>query len=295
MTSRISSTNWFERLVVVAEPALQVVLAGPSREGRPRGVVVDPGRLTRVPPEGGKAPLQIRDEVRGGRQEGVVADQDGRVVDIEEPSELTGRVRMVVHPKVDVAVVPTLVAASLPNHQERGGLPAAPVPACRVTGEQRRQEPVAQVAVRLRERPGHRVHHLLADQDVALRREPGSGRAAGPLHARRARERGGAAGRIHHTDLPIRAAFVAVDERAQGIRRPTRHPPSARAPPVRTTCSPTTASRPRPRRPSPTGRPRRRTRTSTPPPRPSPRHPDPRRRSRTSSAHPRRSSWNEVR
>ena len=62
-------------------------------------------------------------------------------------SELAGRVRMVVHSQVDVSIVPPLVAPTFADHEESGGLPPAAVPTRGVTREQRREEPVAQVAL----------------------------------------------------------------------------------------------------------------------------------------------------
>ncbi len=56
---------------------------------------------------------------------------------------------MIVDPEVDVPIVPPLVAATLSDHEQSGGLSAPPVPARRVAREQRRQEPVAQVTLGL--------------------------------------------------------------------------------------------------------------------------------------------------
>ena len=81
---------------------------------------------------------------------------------------------MVVDPEVDVSIVPPLVAATLSDHEQSRGLSAPPVPARRVAREQRRQEPVAQVALRLCEHAGQLGNDGLADEDVPLRGEPAS-------------------------------------------------------------------------------------------------------------------------
>ena len=67
----------------------------------------------------------------------------------EDPSELVDGIRVIVDTEVDVAIVPALVAAALSHDQQRRRLPATPVPPGRVAGDERGEQPVAQIALGL--------------------------------------------------------------------------------------------------------------------------------------------------
>ena len=159
------------------------------------------------------------------------------------PDELVDGIRMVVNAQVDVAVVAPLVPAAVADDQQRRGLPSALVPARRVAGHERGQQPVAQVALGLGERAGELGHDGLPRKDVALRGEAVAGDASGPRHALQAGERRRMPGRVDEPHLAIFPAVVG--RRAAGPARAARRrrPPSAPALPGRTRCSPTTASR----------------------------------------------------
>ena len=113
-----------------------------------------PVALAGVAAERGQPPLQIGDELRRRLQQRIVPHEHRLVPDAEDPHQLVDGIGMVVDAQVDVAVVAALVSPTLADDQQRRGLPAALVPARRVAGHERGQQPVAQVALGLGESRG---------------------------------------------------------------------------------------------------------------------------------------------
>ncbi len=172
-----------------------------------------------VAAERGQPSLEIRHELRGRLQQRIVPHEHRLVPHAEDPDELVDGIRMVVHAQVDVAVVAPLVPAAVADDQQRRGLPSALVPARRVAGHERGQQPVAQVALGLGERAGELGHDGLARQDVALRGEAVAGDAAGPRHALGAGERRRMPRRVDEPDLAVFPAVVGGQQPVQrGLR-----------------------------------------------------------------------------
>ena len=91
--------------------------------------------------------MELADELLGALERWIVADQHRSVPHREQARELCRRIRMVVHPQVDVPIVTSLVAAAIANDQQRGRLLPAAVAARDVTRQECRQEPVAELAL----------------------------------------------------------------------------------------------------------------------------------------------------
>ena len=87
----------------------------------------------------------------------------------EQPLQLGDRVRRVVDPDVDEAVVGAEVAAVLPDHQQGGGLHAALVAAAGLARLERGHQPVRQAPAAPLEGLGQVLHRLVRHHDVGLR------------------------------------------------------------------------------------------------------------------------------
>ena len=142
---------------------------------------------------------------------------------------------MIVHPEVDVPVIASLIAATIPQDQERRRLLPAAITARGVTRKHGREESIAELALPRRESAGHRIDHALAGQDVALRREVLARDAAGPLDASGSREGRCLAARVHEARLSLLPALIALQHgiERRPRRHPTRHQPKAVGPEVR--------------------------------------------------------------
>src|SRR6476646_4579099 len=108
---------------VVAQTSLEVVPTGPLRERDPGPLVERTVRRPVVASDTREAALDLAHELRRRFERRVRANQHRVVPHPEQAPELRRGVRMIIHPKVDVAVIPPLVAAMVPNDQQRRGLP----------------------------------------------------------------------------------------------------------------------------------------------------------------------------
>ena len=173
-------------------------------------VAVVPGRG-----EQRRAPRRPASPSSGSRRR-LVDGVEVEPVQVEQPGQLRHRIGVVVHPEVDLDVVPAVARAGRGDH-ERGRLPAAAVAARLVAGAQHGQQPLGQPLAPSGAPGGeHRVDDLGAGQDVALHGDVAVGDASGPGHAVGAGVRRGAVGR-HHTRLPAGRLRVAGDQRGQGV------------------------------------------------------------------------------
>src|SRR4029079_8547296 len=103
------------------------------------------------------------------------------------------------------------VATGLAHHEKGGGLFASAVAAGGIAGEQRREQPVAEISLGAGIRLGERGDHVGARQDVPLYGEAIARTAARPVHAVGTRERGGAAVGVDEPDLALLAVGVGLE------------------------------------------------------------------------------------
>src|SRR3954452_10056527 len=210
---------------VVAQASLEVVAAGPIGQ-RGGGRVIERAGVLAVEDAGrGETALDFTDHFGRRLERFIGTDQHRRVPHGEQPRELGRRLGMVVDAQGDVAVVAAFAPARLTHDQERGRLFPSAVATGGIAGEQRRQEPVAQVAVGVREGLGERRDDIFTRQDVPLYGEGVAGAPARPLHAVGAGERGRTAVRVDEADLALFAIAVRLEDRVErGVRGQTaRH------------------------------------------------------------------------
>jgi hypothetical protein len=134
-------------------------------------------------------------------------------VQLVEPAQLGDGPLVIVHAEIDQDVREARVAAVLLDHEQRGGLLAAPVAACVLRGGEALEQPLGEgFSGRGLERVGERVDGLGGDEDVPLRRITGAGAPARPVVALGARERCASAGRVDDAQLAVLAALVRARE-----------------------------------------------------------------------------------
>src|SRR5918996_3151616 len=144
--------------------------------------------------------------VHGGAPERVPA-----LVDSEEAAELGDRLGVVVDAQVADAVdaLAGLGGRALALDDDGGRLLAARVAAGGLTGLERGDEPVRELACGLEERALHLLGDGLAGEDVPLHRVARPSAMAGPREAAGAGEGGRLAGGGHRAELPRLALAVA--------------------------------------------------------------------------------------
>ena len=126
---------------------------------------------------------------------------------------------MVVDAEVDGDVGELPVPAVSPRDEERRRLLAAAVAA----GGLRRREALEQPGGEARARTGlegrgESVHGVRAGEDVSLSRVAGTRPLPGPVHALRARVRGGGAVAVDDAELPVISTLVRAHELLDDLR-----------------------------------------------------------------------------
>ena len=104
-------------------------------------------------------------------------------VEIEEAAQVLDRAVGVVDAQIEPPVVISAVAATGPDHEQRGGLHTPLLPTRLLTGGEGREEPVRQPSGRTAEGDGHRLGDFGVGEDVALSGEAIPGDADGVFEA----------------------------------------------------------------------------------------------------------------
>lgn len=183
-------------------------LLGVAREGGAHGV-------GHVLPEGGvvlieEAACHLVAEAVSAL--GAVGREEDGFVNGVDAGEFGDGGGVIVDAEVAVAVVEGAVAGVFFDDEQCGGLASAFVAAGGLTGGERGDEAIAQVAGRGFVGGGHGVDDLGAGEDVALDAVAESGFAAGPVGAFVAGEGCGAALRVDDAELAFGVAWVGVGE-----------------------------------------------------------------------------------
>src|SRR5207244_3615216 len=127
-------------------------------------------------------------------------------------AELADRVGMVVHAQVDPAIVAAAVAATGPDDEDRGGLPAAPIAAGLVGCLQTCDQALGERSATGGERVDERVDDRRSSEDVSLRGVTRPRPAASPCEAAAARPRRGPSGGVDDPGLAVGPQVVCGDE-----------------------------------------------------------------------------------
>ncbi len=196
------------------EALLQVLHAPPGLQGDEHRIPVlssdlDSAALKAEP----ETPHQL---IVHGEQGSVVGLLEIHPPQPGQPLQLCDRLRVVIYPKVDHAIVQPAVAAGLSHHEEGGGLPPPPISARLVSGAEGRQQPVAEVAGAGQEGLPEGVGHLRPGEDVALTGAAGRRAAPGPVEA-------GAAGVVRGSSIPVHDPQLAVVPVRVGSGEPLHH------------------------------------------------------------------------